>query len=213
VPLSPRLFLLWWGMMPKITLFFPQYFEDPAWAGSSFCLDAPSGDHGRGGEWVIGRLPTCDVTIAIQSVSRRHCSLAYSYAADRWAVTCLGGKNGTRLNGRFLEPGDPTPVRIGDKLHLGPNPIHIVENDQSTEEVDKVGASTIVGTKPLDYRTGEPLPPPPPEAAPSPPDLDLWDVLALVLTGPKDRSVWQWWLFLAVLGSVVVIVVEWIRSQ
>ena len=154
--------------MPKLTLFFPKYFDDPCWAGSSFSLDAPDGDngHGRAGEWVIGRLPTCDVTIAIQSISRSHCSLAYSYAANQWAVTDLGGKNGTRLNGELLKPGDPTPVKIGDKLHLGPNPIHLVESPQSTEEV---GAPTTIGSvAPLDYRTGTPLPPPPPTPAPAP---------------------------------------------
>ena len=116
---------------------------------------------------MIGRLPTCDITIAIQSVSRRHCSLAYSYAANQWSVTDLGGKNGTRLNGELLKPGDPAPVKIGDKLHLGPNPIHLVENAQSTEEV---GIPTTIGrVVPLDHRTGEPLAPPAPPAPPPPP--------------------------------------------
>lgn len=143
--------------MPKIALFFPKYFDDPCWAGSSFSLDAPDGSsaHGRAGEWVIGRLPTCDITVALQSVSRRHCALSYSYAADRWNITDLGSKNGTRLNGSLIKPGDPYPVAIGDKLHLGPNAIHLVENEESTEEIG--GPTTIAGLEPLNYQSGEPL--------------------------------------------------------
>lgn len=147
--------------MPKITLFFPKTFDDPAWAGSSFCVDAPDGDHahGRAGEWVIGRHPAADITLAIQSISGRHCSLAYSYAANQWSVIDLGSKNGTRVNGKLLEPGNPHPVAIGDRLHLGPNPVHLVEDEHSTEDAT-IEPTTIASRVPLDHRTGEPLPPP-----------------------------------------------------
>lgn len=150
--------------MPKITLFFPKDFDDPAWAGSSFCLEAPE-DHGhhRSGEWVLGRHPASDVTISIRSVSKNHCAIAYSYASNRWAVTDLGSTNGTRLNGELLSPNDPRPLKIGDRLHIGPNLVQIVEDDQDTVGDDNNHEpTTIVGTRPLDHRTGEPLPPAPP---------------------------------------------------
>lgn len=205
--------------MPKITLFFPKYFDDPCWAGSSFSLDVPEGDHahGRAGEWVIGRLPTCDITIAIQSISRRHCSMAYSYAADQWAVTDLGGKNGTRLNGELLKPHDPTPVKIGDKLHLGPNPIHLVESPQSTEEI---GAPTTIGSiTPLDYRTGMALaPPPPPPPAPPPaplpaappPPKTLGDTLYLGaswIIAPSTMSGMVYRLIVLALAALVAVLI------
>ena len=145
--------------MPKLTLYFPPEFDDPAWAGSSFCLDAPDGDHkhGRAGEWVIGRHPAADLTIATRTISAKHCALAYSYAADRWSIQDLGSTNGTRLNGDRLNPGDPRPVAVGDRLHLGPNLIHLVEDEADTLSDD--GPTTIASSKPLDHRTGETIPP------------------------------------------------------
>lgn len=100
--------------MPKLTLYFPPEFDDPAWAGSSFCLDAPGGDHkhGRAGEWVLGRHPAADVTIASRTVSARHAAIAYSYAADRWSIQDLGSTNGTRINSELLAEG-LAPHQIG----------------------------------------------------------------------------------------------------
>lgn len=107
--------------MPKLTLYFPPEFDDPAWAGSSFCLDAPGGDHkhGRAGEWVLGRHPAADVTIASRTVSARHAAIAYSYAADRWSIQDLGSTNGTRINSELLSPKDWHPIKLGDRLALG----------------------------------------------------------------------------------------------
>lgn len=150
--------------MPKLCLFFPKDFDDPAWAGSSFCLDAPDDPgHHRGGEWVLGRHPASDVTISVRSVSKNHAAIAYSYAANRWAATDLGSTNGTRLNGELLTPGDPRPLKIGDRLHIGPNLIQVVEDDEDTigGGDDNHDPTTIIGTRPLDHRTGEPLPPAP----------------------------------------------------
>lgn len=192
--------------MPKLTLFFPKYFDDPCWAGSSFSLDAPNDNaHGRAGEWVIGRLPTCDITIAIQSVSRRHCSLAYSYAANQWTVTDLGGKNGTRLNGELLEPGDPRPLHIGDKIFLGPNPIHVVEDEQDTIGDDS--PTTIASTAPLDHRTGEALP-----IAPAPPAQTYATALntgVLWLISPSTRlGAAVRLLIVGMIAAVVVLVMD-----
>lgn len=149
--------------MPKIAIFFPLEFPDPAWAGSVFAVDAPEGDHdhGRAGEWILGRHPAVDITMACREISGKHAALAYSYGADQWTLTDLHSTNGTRVNGDLLPPGDPRPVTIGDRIHLGPHLINLVLDDQDT--VDG-GPSTIVDTRPLDHRTGETLataPPPP----------------------------------------------------
>lgn len=166
--------------MPKLCLYFPKFFEDPVWAGSSFCLDAPDGDHkhGRAGEWVLGRHPAVDITLNIRSISLRHCAISYSYAASRWSVQDLGSTNGTRLNDKLLGPKDLCPLNIGDHLHLGPNRINVVEDEQDTESV---GPPTVAATTAIDYRTGEPLaanpapPPPPPPPEPEPAKADGYD--------------------------------------
>lgn len=145
--------------MPKLTLYFPPEFDDPAWAGSSFCLDAPGGDHkhGRAGEWVLGRHPAADVTIASRTVSARHAAIAYSYAADRWSIQDLGSTNGTRINSELLSPKDWHPIKLGDRLALGGNLIHLVEDEEDTIGDD--GPTTIASSQPLDHRTGETIPP------------------------------------------------------
>jgi len=193
--------------VPKITLFFPKYFDDPCWAGTSFSLKAPDGDpgHGRASEWVLGRSQGCDLTIEAQSVSRRHCALAYSYAADKWFATDLSSKNGTRLNGELLPPGDPTPVQVGDKLHLGPNPIHLVENEYSTE--DMVDATTIMGTAPLDHHTGVELAPPP---TASPPPKTVADALYLGeswLIAPTTMAGMAYRLIVVGLAALVAVLI------
>jgi predicted component of type VI protein secretion system len=157
--------------MPKLTLYFPKTFEDFAWAGSSFCLEAPDDPgHHRAGEWVLGRHPASDLTLSVRSISTKHCAITYSYAADQWSVQDLGSTNGTRLNGKLLGPKDLAPLAIGDRLHLGPSLVQVVEHEQSTEQID--GATTIAGLTPLDHRTGAPLgeqPPAAPAGASSPP--------------------------------------------
>lgn len=136
--------------MPKLCLFFPDAFDDPAWRSSTFCLDAPDGDHGHGkpGEWIIGRHPAADVTIATRTVSARHCVFTYSYAANGWAVTDLNSTNGTRVNGELLKPGVPRPVAVGDRIHLGPNLINLVEHEHDTVGDDD-GPSTVVSNAPI----------------------------------------------------------------
>lgn len=144
--------------MPKIALFFPPDFPDPAWAGSVYSIEAPA-DKGAG-EWVLGRHPAADLTLSVKTISARHAALTYSYAASRWSICDLGSTNSTRLNGEQLPPGDPRPVKVGDRLHLGPNLINLVEDEADTVNSEP----TIVGLAPLDHRTGEPLslaPPPP----------------------------------------------------
>jgi type VI secretion system FHA domain protein len=66
---------------------------------------------GSGNDWA---LPAADGP----RVSRRHCSV--SAGPEGFAVADLGSTNGTRLNGRRLEPRARTPLASGDVLELGP---------------------------------------------------------------------------------------------
>jgi hypothetical protein len=138
--------------VPKITLYFPDDFDDPDLAGSSFCLEAPEGDHqhhGRPGEWILGRYRDSDLTILVRSVSRQHCAISYSYASNLWAIADLGSTSGTYVNGNRLPPNDPTPIKIGDRIHLGQCLINVVEDENDTigdGADDDEGPSTIAST-------------------------------------------------------------------
>lgn len=190
--------------MPSISISFPLEFPDAAWAGSVFAVDAPDGDHGhgRGGEWIIGRHPAADITVAPRSISACHCALSYSYGADSWHLTDLHSTNGTRLNGELLSPGDPHPVRVGDRVHIGPHLINLVEDEQDT--VDS-GPTTIVGTAPLDHRTGETLataPPAPKTYA------DTLDTALQWLINPKTRLGALVRLLVLVIAAAVFVLVQ-----
>ncbi len=63
---------------------------------------------------IIGRSADCDVTLADQSVSRRHC--AVEAAGAGLAVTDLGSVNGTFVNGRAVATARLAP---GDVLRAG----------------------------------------------------------------------------------------------
>lgn len=190
--------------VPSISISFPLEFPDKAWAGSVYCLEAPAGDHGHHapGEWIIGRHPAADLTVAPRSISAQHCAITYSYAASRWAITDLQSTNGTRVNGELLSPGDPRPVRVGDRVHLGPHLINLVEDAQDT--VDS-GPTTIVGTAPLDHRTGETLataPPAPKTYA------DTLDTALQWLINPKTRLGALVRLLVLVIAAAVFVLVQ-----
>lgn len=190
--------------MPKIALFFPVNFPDLAWAGSVFAVDAPTGDHdhGRAGEWILGRHPAADLTLACREISAKHAALAYSYASDQWTLTDLKSTNGTRVNGQILPPGDPRPVAVGDRIHLGPHLVNLVE-----DAADTVGTepTTIAGITPLDHRTGDALPP-----APPPPKTyaDALDTGLRWLINPTTRLGALVRLLLLVIAAAVFVLVQ-----
>jgi Inner membrane component of T3SS, cytoplasmic domain/Domain of unknown function (DUF1707) len=70
---------------------------------------------GSQGRFTIGREPSCDMTLADESVSRWHASL--ELGAGGWLLTDLGSTNGTRLNGWRVN--GQMPVRPGDMVSFG----------------------------------------------------------------------------------------------
>lgn len=117
--------------MTPLSLYFPDDYPDEAWQGKCYLLEPPAD---AGGEWILGRYPSCNIIINEKSVSRRHASICYSYAADRWTIEDLSSKYGTKLNGRGIVPGDPQPLAVGDKFYLGTAAtlIAVVNNEQDT---------------------------------------------------------------------------------
>ncbi len=69
-----------------------------------------------GGSLTIGRAGDCDVRIETPSMSRRHFLVR---DASPPIVEDLGGRNGTRLNGRTLAAGAPMPAALGSLIEAG----------------------------------------------------------------------------------------------
>lgn len=69
------------------------------------------------GDNLIGRGADCQVRLEHERVSRRHAVVAWDGAQA--TITDLGSTNGTRLNGRPLEPQRPSALKPGDRLEIG----------------------------------------------------------------------------------------------
>lgn len=65
----------------------------------------------------IGSGPDCDVSLAVPSVSGRHCRLTREGQAV--LVEDLGSRNGTYVNGARLEPSERIAITPADTVHLG----------------------------------------------------------------------------------------------
>ncbi len=67
---------------------------------------------------VLGRSGQCDVVLGDESVSRRHCSIAFR--SGTWFVTDLGSRHGTHVNAARLNAEESAPLKHGDMLAVGP---------------------------------------------------------------------------------------------
>ena len=71
----------------------------------------------RNGPIHVGRTEDNDVVVPSLTVSRRHA--AFVLTADRVEVVDLGSRNGTRVRGIALRPGESLSVKSGDSIDLG----------------------------------------------------------------------------------------------
>ena len=71
---------------------------------------------GPGGA-TIGRSRDCDVVVDDANVSRRHAEIRPG--PHGWTVADLGSTNGTRVNGRRVDPNRPQSIKPGDVIELG----------------------------------------------------------------------------------------------
>jgi hypothetical protein len=199
-------------MPPRLALYFSPHFPDENWKGRTFALEAPRHQEGvaRQGEWLLGRNPAADITLAVKSISRRHAAISYSYAADRWSVVDLGSRTGTRVRHHLLKPGDPHPLVIGDRLWLGPNCLHVVEDADDTLGGD-LGEDTLADTKPLSHIPE--APPPAPAPAPARTYADSLYLFAQWLVTAQTKAGKVYRLIVAALAVVgVIFLVEWLTQ-
>ncbi len=77
---------------------------------------------------VIGRAQDCDIPLLADNISRYHASLEWT--GSDWHITDLGSTNGTYLNEERLGPEEPTLLKIGQTLHIGPYALHLQSANQ-----------------------------------------------------------------------------------
>lgn len=65
----------------------------------------------------IGRLSDNDIVVESSSVSKVHCKIT-NELDDRYLIVDMGSTNGTKVNGRKLQPGIETPLIHGDTVTL-----------------------------------------------------------------------------------------------
>ena len=112
--------------------------------------------------WVIGKAPDCDLVVAKDVVSQKHCRL--SFEGGKYILEDLGSTNGTFVNGYRLEARTPVYVSSTDRVTLGqtllmPWPeVKSSAQRQVTETFSQSSAGTIltIGRSPdsaiqLDY--------------------------------------------------------------
>jgi pSer/pThr/pTyr-binding forkhead associated (FHA) protein len=67
---------------------------------------------------IIGRSPDCQLKVASNQISRRHCQIFVRQ--DSVAIKDLGSANGTFVNGRRVPPEVEVPLTPGTRIMLGP---------------------------------------------------------------------------------------------
>jgi pSer/pThr/pTyr-binding forkhead associated (FHA) protein len=85
----------------------------------------------RPGEYVIGRLPECEIALPHPTVSGRHARLRLT--AGQVLIEDLGSTNGTAVNQRAIR--GPVPLRSGDIIQVGE--VHLQFSDAVSTTLDQ----------------------------------------------------------------------------
>ncbi|MBP8805499.1 MAG: FHA domain-containing protein [Kofleriaceae bacterium] len=87
-------------------------------AGCGFVLIGPNRLGGPTEPLTLGRSRRCDLRLDNESVSKVHASLSYDDARG-YLVADEHSRNGTRVNGVTVVPGEPVALYAGAQLSLG----------------------------------------------------------------------------------------------
>jgi len=88
------------------------------------------------GETLIGRGEHCPIQLIHPLVSRHHARILCE--ATQAVVEDMGSRNGTRLNGKFVERA--RPLRHGDRIQVGPHELIYTEMDTTPSAVMRAAA-------------------------------------------------------------------------
>lgn len=70
-----------------------------------------------GARLVVGRSGNCGLQLDSRVVSNEHAAIWWE--ADRWLVRDTGSRNGTRIDGRLLAPGERSAIPLEARLEFG----------------------------------------------------------------------------------------------
>ncbi len=87
-------------------------------AACGFVLIGPNRLGGPSEPLTVGRSRRCDLRVDNESVSKVHASLSYDEARG-YLVADEHSRNGTRVNGATVAPGEPVALYAGAQLALG----------------------------------------------------------------------------------------------
>jgi transcriptional regulator with GAF, ATPase, and Fis domain len=96
------------------------------------------------GRVVLGRGQECDVQIDHTSVSRRHTALQVD--GDDFKIEDLGSSNGTRVDGRKLDPGATVSVASGSQIKLGATTLILPRPGAAEAAADASGAAAAASS-------------------------------------------------------------------
>lgn len=181
--------------------------------------------------WQIGRASDCAVRIRDKQVSAHHAIIRaepivggnnYDYWGRRrylWRYKDNSSTNGTFQNGiQIGGSGHPSPwieIEDNDSVTVGQQTrIRFSFDGNFTDGTGTDGTGEVTVGLASEPQVTPSVPTDIRSKAPDEAEIDtLWDILNLVLLGPKSPANWLWWLFLAIVGSAVFLTLEWIRSR
>jgi hypothetical protein len=169
--------------------------------------------------WQIGRASDCAVRVSDPRVSGHHATIRaepremgdnYDQFGTRryiWMVRDNGSTNGTfqggiKIGGRgesclWLE------IEEGDSIRVAGTKVRFSFTGRFGDDEDTDSGPAVIEADD------------PPTVAEPPARIDhndIWDIIALVLTGPKTTENWVWWLFLAISGATLFLALEMIKK-
>lgn len=98
------------------------------------------------GSVVIGRAADVDIQLHHPRVSRHHATLVPT--PDGWMFMDLGSANGSKVNGRELEPRVPVRVRAGDVISLAEVEVRLAAETPAAPQPATGGATRIAAAPP-----------------------------------------------------------------
>lgn len=137
---------------------------------------------------VIGRSPSCDISLVVDGISRQHCKV--DFREGELFLTDLGSTNGVFIDGRRIPPKTPVRYQVFLPLSIGAIPIVTIESPDTSraqlkqwlpadvEPARFPGSEELTRTKVVPRR-------PAPRRAPAPPPKSesnpLLYIIALVI--------------------------------